>query len=848
MVPAAGVSAAVGTSTFSIGLEPVTSVAGPSLDLTHAGDGTDRLFLAGQNTGDVRIFKNGALVTTPFLDVNGTGVTGANLPLATTGERGLLGMAFHPNFAMPGMPGFGKFYTYTSESTTLTPVAGLDFIHDELDGTEAAPANLGNHDSVIREWTVSSTNPDQLSMAAGDRREIMRIRQPQANHNGGALKFGPDGMLYIALGDGGGGDDTNNTANDGHTDASATVRGNAQDVQDYPLARNLNVLGKILRIDPRDPATTPASIGATGRNGRYRIPSDNPRIGISGADEIWAYGLRNPFRMSFDRVGGSLYVGDVGQAALEEVDIISRNGNYGWVYWEGSSVKFAEPAGLPDIKPIAEYTHADGQAIIGGFVYRGQNIPELYGKYIFGELGWNDPATPETTIVGRIFVMEPAGGAINQFQYMLNAPNAQLYAFGEDRDGELYAMFADGNVQRILGKQWFATTGGSWGTAANWLGPIPNSIGAAANFLGRVPVTSPGAPAINLDGNRTVGSMLFNNALGYRIAPGTGGTLSLDNSGSSTAASIKVINGNHEISAPLSIVSNAEMDIGPSGSLNITSTTSIAASRTLTKKGSGAATMQGIAMQSTSTLAVSEGTLTIRSATGGAVVVSGGRLNIAPKVGSGVTSRINTLNVTGLGKLDLSDNKMIVVNGSLGTFSGTSYNGITGMIARAYDFGAWDGNGVTTSQPQAAQGLTGVGIITGAQTGRSGSTWGGYTIADGDVLLMYTYMGDCNFDGLVDASDYGIIDNYYQFPGTTGYGNGDFNFDGVIDAGDYGLIDNSFQLQGAPISTNGSPFAIMAVPEPSSALVIGLAAATFSLVRPRRRRRQLAIRTISLPT
>jgi hypothetical protein len=191
----------------SIGLEAVTDVGDAAIDLTHAGDGSDRYFIAGQTSAEVKIFKNAALVSTPFIDLNATtGATGAALSMLTSGERGLLGMAFHPNFAAAGQPGFGKFYTYTSETKGNT-FAGVDYIHDELDGTDVAPQNLGDHDSVIREWTVNPNNADQVLINTTDTttrqnsgRVVMRIREPQANHNGGAIKFGPDGMLLHRAG------------------------------------------------------------------------------------------------------------------------------------------------------------------------------------------------------------------------------------------------------------------------------------------------------------------------------------------------------------------------------------------------------------------------------------------------------------------------------------------------------------------------------------------------------------------------------------------------------------------------------------------------------------------------
>ncbi len=388
--------------------------------LTHAGDATNRLFIVGQ-AGRIRLIKNGSLVTEPFLDIPAAG--GSGFTLSTGGERGLLGLAFHPNFAQPGgTPGSGKFYTYTSEtgrdasSDPITP----DFSHPEL-------PNVANHHSVVREWTVDPANPDQVD-ATTPSRVVMRINQPQGNHNGGALAFGHDHNLYIALGDGGGSNDQfggiNNNA-DGHTNTT----GNSQDTS--------NVLGSILRVDP---------LGDTSANGQYAVPGDNPFVGKAGVDEIYAYGLRNPFRISFDRLTGELYAGDVGQGAREEVDRIVNGGNYGWVNFEGTRVNRTGGPDFEDtVAPIAEYNRSEGISVIGGFVYRGSAIPQLQGKYVFGD--YQGPAN-----VGRLFYLDLPTGDIRELQ--LDAAslsvNARLHGFGEDFHGELYVLLSNGDVLAIV--------------------------------------------------------------------------------------------------------------------------------------------------------------------------------------------------------------------------------------------------------------------------------------------------------------------------------------------------------------------------------------------------------------
>jgi hypothetical protein len=221
-----------------------------------------------------------------------------------------------------------------------------------------------------------------------------------------------------------------------------------------------------------------------------------------------------------------------------------------------------------------------------------------------------------------------------------------------------------------------------------------------------------------------------------------------------------------------------------------------------------------------------------------------GLLTVVPNGTNAATSRVNTLIVAPGGRLDLTDNKLIVAGGDVGIFDGVQYGGLTGHIASAYNFSAWDGDGIRTSMPDAgpAVGITTLAIATADETFYAGGTFGGLAVESGDVLIMYTYAGDLNLDGLVDAGDYGIIDNFVQFPGTFGYANGDINYDGVIDAADYGIIDNTIQLQGPPILVNAAVVAgtgvsgVTPVPEPTSLSVLGVAAACLLGHRSRRSR------------
>jgi len=348
--------------------------------VTHAGDGGGRLFVLEQS-GVIRIIRpDGTVAATPLLSITDRVLSG--------GERGLLGLAFHPSFVANRW-----FYVYY----TRRP-----------DGA-----------SIVSRFEVTAGDPDQADPSS----EFMvlgPVTQPQSNHNAGMIEFGPDGLLYIALGDGGGAGDTGT----GHT---AGI-GNAQDPT--------NLLGSILRID----------INSLSPPLNYSIPPDNPFVGntMGRREEIYAWGLRNPWRFAFDsRPGGTnrLFTGDVGQNTLEEIDIIIRGGNYGWRCMEGT-LQFnftANCAAETLLPPIHVYGRSDGISVTGGYVYRGEESPNMTGLYIFGDFG-----------SGRIWALEEVGGSWERTQ-LLDTTLA-ISSFGEDEGGEIYlcAYGTSGAVYKLV--------------------------------------------------------------------------------------------------------------------------------------------------------------------------------------------------------------------------------------------------------------------------------------------------------------------------------------------------------------------------------------------------------------
>ena len=350
-----------------IRLESLAKGLREPLGSAHAGDGSGRLFIVEQE-GTVRIWKNGKLSEKPFLDVRDRVVSG--------GEMGLLGLAFHPKFSENRR----FFVNYTSRSKGLQ--------------------------TVISEFKVGG-RPDEFDPKS--ERVLLTIPQPFANHNGGDIVFGPDGFLYVGMGDGG-------SAND--------PQGNGQ--------RLSTLLGKMLRID------VDRKEGGKG----YGVPSDNPFIGVkNAAPEIWAYGLRNPWRFSFDRGSGLLFAGDVGQNAREEIDLIRKGRNYGWNVMEGS---ICTPGVNPICdrsrfeRPLLDYPRSEGTVVVGGYVYRGKSIPRVAGFYFYGDFG-----------SGRIWAFRYDGKAVIDHRLILQT-GRNVSSFGEDEEGELYVIDYAGELLKIV--------------------------------------------------------------------------------------------------------------------------------------------------------------------------------------------------------------------------------------------------------------------------------------------------------------------------------------------------------------------------------------------------------------
>jgi glucose/arabinose dehydrogenase len=491
-------AATLTTGSVSVRLKRVNTILGATnanpLFGTHA-PGDSRLFLVQQGTNAPNPDLPGRILYVDPNVVDGPVGTLLDFNVQLPGvldithfEKGLLGLAFHPRFNDPASSGYLKFYTYTSEVRTAhgTP----DFIHPE---TATNPATLVNNIATLREWTANSPTPTGV---AGPSRVVMTIADPQNQHNGGTIAFSPaDGYLYWGLGDGGGNSSNSpdfvasaggiDSTTDGHTNSTGpgAPHGNGQD--------RTNPLGAMLRINPLRAADAPDANALSSDNGQYQIPLDNPFTMQSNidpdtsqlyaawdpawVDEIYAYGLRNPYRFSFDHGvdeldpnRGKLYLADAGYNDREEVDLITPGGNYGWVIREGTESMegvqgipaYKAPVnartGLPDelIDPVAEYEESIGIATIGGFVYRGSSQTDLAGKYVFGD--YQSPLRNGDGLLLYFDVNEPRDPGEPFTIYRLGTtrlsaspPNADLLGFGEGADGTLYALFDNGQIYSL---------------------------------------------------------------------------------------------------------------------------------------------------------------------------------------------------------------------------------------------------------------------------------------------------------------------------------------------------------------------------------------------------------------
>ena len=331
--------------------------------LVNAGDDSERLFIIEQG-GLIRILKDGAVLQAPFLDLT--------QKVSCCGEKGLLGLAFHPKYAENG--------------------------HFYVDYTEKVGSQLY---TVIAQYSASASDPNLADPNSELR--LQRIDQPYQNHNGGQLEFGPDGYLYIGMGDGG---------------SVGDPLGNGQSLN--------TLLGKILRID-------------VDHSQPYAIPSDTPYVNGGGLWEIWVYGLRNPWRFSFDRMSGDLYIGDVGQDAWEEIDYLPAGSpggeNFGWSYYEGTHpYRGSPPSGASFVMPVAEYGHDEGYSVTGGYVYWGKSLPAWLGVYLYGDYG-----------SGKVWGLLHQVDGSWQNALMFES-GAQISSFGVDEDGEIYLVDYNGNI------------------------------------------------------------------------------------------------------------------------------------------------------------------------------------------------------------------------------------------------------------------------------------------------------------------------------------------------------------------------------------------------------------------
>lgn len=401
-------------------------------DLVPFPDGSGRLLVSTLG-GLLRLIDDsGTLRAAPFHDT-----TSAVTINADNGNSsfGLTTVVFHPDFASVGQPGFGRFYTVEPEITRTNPPPDFPGIGSDQGGSNPA------HDRVLYAYTVDDLGADIFT---GDKREVLRIHEHRRGHDVNDLAFDANGYLLIACGD-------------------TVVSGSAQDLS--------NVFGTVLRIDPLDPGTTPASLDPPSANGAYRVPADNPfRSDPLAIDEIFIYGLRNPYRMSVD-ASGQIWISSNGNSQRESVYVASAGDNLGWPFFEGTRPNQTAPPGFVFAPPIFEYDHGLGRSVNGVFAYRGTGLPSLAGRVVFADfLGVSGGGA-------RLFHGDSTTGVFSDVEAAPGGPSlpSTVVSLGEDQAGEIYVLSIDGTVSRLgaVGNPPVFSDGFESGDLGQWSATVP---------------------------------------------------------------------------------------------------------------------------------------------------------------------------------------------------------------------------------------------------------------------------------------------------------------------------------------------------------------------------------------
>ena len=709
-----------------------TGVSRPVFVTAPAGD-TNRLFIAEQHTGriDIMDLSTGSISPTAFLDLTS---------LATGSEQGLLGLAFDPNYASNG-------YFYVNVTTSA-----------------------GSGDTHIRRYQATGDPATSNTASIDSEFEILSFNQPQGNHNGGWIGFGPnDGYLYIASGDGGGGDDNDS----GHTNGI----GNAQDITN-------NLLGKILRVDVHGDDF----VGDT--NSNYAIPANNPFVDKTGDDEIWSYGLRNPYRSSFDRATGDLWIGDVGQLTREEIDYQPANSpggeNYGWRLREGTiptptgGVGGAKPA--DNVEPIYDYAHVGGSfggnVVIGGYVYRG-SVAAFQGHYIFSDAGsaniWKldpDAVDPRASVTRINSLLQADAGSVGG-----------LSSYGEDANGELYLMELGGEIFRVTTASkdivWngddasvgTAGDGSNWTNANNWTrGGTADQAFVTEDHV--IFAAGSSQPDVNLNGDRSVSAVTFQSP--YTLQGNT----------------LEVLSGNVTVTTGVTatIESNLEAET---------------ANHSLRKLGEGTLIVESTAGQTV----VKAGTLGGNGTLDHLTVQAGGTVAPGSSVGALYVTNSLTLETDStlaieIGGTQLSEYDQLLVGGTAslgGTLAVELVNSFMPSAGDSFGILVADGGAGgmfdTRSFPPLGPNLEWV------------LNPGGTTLS---LLVNSTLPGDFDNDGDVDGDDLSALETNFGTTGGAGRAQGDADGDFDVDGADFIEWQRGF---------TGSTAASVAVPEPNSLIL-----------------------------